>query len=240
MLEPKEGRCFHCGATAMFPSNWKNDWFICDECLGLVLPLLRRKVPSAILFKSEKSVTYASAWKPFKQMPLELIRGTLDYALGNRQLEATFEPDVMLCDEAVACDPVNKLFRVRQKGGAYSPILPLSMVTRFYVQDVYRQGYKNYKHYERSEIAIETSVPYVPFVDVPFDFPKSGGAKKHNKKRMRAEADEELAELLGRSASETRRRIIPRFNDMFEFNPYSASTSDDYPETAAGIFRSPE
>lgn len=92
MFEPKEGNCFHCGAVATFPSNWKNDWFICDDCLGLVLPLLRRKVPSALVLKSAKSITYASLWKPFKPMSLDPIRETLEFTLRNAELAKSFEP----------------------------------------------------------------------------------------------------------------------------------------------------
>jgi hypothetical protein len=116
----------------------------------------------------------------------------------------------------------------------------MSSVTDFYVQEVYRVGYKSYKHYERSELSIETSVPYMPFVDFPFDFPKSSGGIVRNKMKMRQEAEEELSDVLGRKTSETRRRVIPQYNDLMEFNPYSVSTSDDYYQTAADFFHGPE
>ena len=83
-------------------------------------------------------------------------------------------------------------------------------------------------------------MPCVPFVDFRFDFPKSGGGMLRSKAKMRQEADEELSGILGRKTSETRRRVVPRFNDLMEFNPYSASTADEYPETVESIFRRPD
>ena len=240
MFEPKEGNCFHCGAAATFPSNWKNDWFICDDCLGLVLPLLRRKVPSGLVLKSQKSLTYESVWKPFKPMRLETIRDTLEYALRNAQLAESFEPTVMRCDEVFELDEARGLFRVETNRGLMSPVLPLSSVTDFYVQEVYLVGRKGYKNYDHAELAIETSVPCVPYVDFLFDFPKSGRGMLRNKKKMRQEAEDELSDILGRKTSDTRRRIVPQFNDLMEFNPYSASTADDYAETAERFFHRPD
>ena len=240
VFEPREGNCFHCGAAATFPSNWKNEWFICDGCLSVALPLLRRKVPSALIFKSQKSLVYATLWKPFKSMSLDFIRETLEYALQNARLAETFEPTDVRCDGMCEFDEARGLFRAKKCDGTFSPVLPMSSVTDFYVQEVYRVGYKSYKHYERSELSIETSVPYMPFVDFPFDFPKSSGGIVRNKKKMRQEAEEELSDVLGRKTSETRRRVIPQYNDLMEFNPYSVSTSDDYYQTAADFFHGPE
>ena len=240
MFEPKEGSCFHCGAATLFPSNWKNDWFICDGCLGLVLPLLRRKVPSALVLKSQRSVTYTTLWKPFKPMALDPIRDTLEYALRNAQLAEGFEPTVMRCGEAFELDEAQGLFRARTNGGLLSPVLSLSSVTDFYVQEVYHVGRKGYKNYDHAELTIETSVPCVPFVDFRFEFPKSGGGMLRSKAKMRQEADEELSGILGRKTSETRRRVVPRFNDLMEFNPYSASTADEYLETVESIFGRPD
>jgi hypothetical protein len=237
MFEPREGNCFHCGAATKFPSNWKNDWFICDQCLGVVLPLLRRKVPSAILFKSQKSLTYASLWKPFKAMSLDVMRDTMEFALRNAETARTFEPSVVRCDEAFELDAARGQFRVETNRGICSPIVLVSSVTDFYVQDVYQVGRKSYKHYVRSELSIETSDPFVPFVDVRFDFPQSSGGMMRSKRKMRQEAEAELADVLGRNTSETRRRIVPAFDDLMEFNPYSASTAEDYIDTAAGFFR---
>lgn len=240
MFEPKEGNCFHCGAATTFPSNWKNDWFICDNCLGLVLPLLRRKVPSALVLKSAKSITYASLWKPFKPMPLDPIRDTLEYALHNAELAKSFEPTVMRCDEIFELDEARGLFRVETNRGLLSPVLPLSAVTDFYVQEVYLVGSRGYKNFDHAELSIETSVPCVPYVDFMFDFPKSGRGMLRNKKKMRQEAEDELSGILGRKTSDTRRRVVPQFNDLMEFNPYSASTADDYVETAERFFHRPD
>ncbi len=238
MFEPIRGNCFHCGAEATFPCNWKNDWFICDKCLAKVLPELKRKKPEGLVLKNKKKLEYYTLWKPFKKMPLETIRDTLEFVEENEKLAADFHPAKILCGGNFEVDEEKQQFRVvRNTTGQYSPVFSLSEVTDYYVQTHYQKELDilgdltgksegDEKFFEGAEISIELSNPYVPFVDLYFLNEKPSFKLFGGDKELRRKAEEELSGVLKRKIGETRTltdSAVSDFEDMLEGNPYTVS-----------------
>lgn len=240
MFEPKKGTCFHCGNEAIFPCNWKNNWFICDDCLDKIVRRLRRKKPAGFIFKSEKSLEYSSAWEPFKVMPIDLIKGTLEFIENSEELAKTFHPTKVCCFNNFEMDEPKQLFRVRELDGGYSPILAVSDVADYYVQDNYQEHDHSFdsgprfgdpsatitKSYEGSLLSIELKNPYVTYVEFPFiDIRKALGLIR-DKKAVRKVADDELSGIFGRPTSATRKltkNAMATFESLLEGNPYTIS-----------------
>ena len=227
MFEPKKGNCFNCGGKSKFPSNWKNDWFICDDCMKKVMPYFLRKVPDGMLIKSSKKMKYTSIWNPFKKMDLNDIKGTVDFVFENEKLADDFKPTRILCNGNFELDEEKNLFRVKMTNGDYSPIFSLSDVTDYYLQNIYQEDVKLYKTHDSftdTILSIELNNKYVPFVEFCFlskDTVKSG--LKGDQKKMRKAADEELSSVLGKASSDPRNMMNPLMNalSITQGNPYS-------------------
>ena len=227
MFEPKKGNCFNCGGKSKFPSNWKNDWFICDDCMKKVMPYFLRKVPDGMLIKSSKKMKYTSIWNPFKKMDLNDIKGTVDFVFENEKLAESFNPTKVLCSGNFELDEEKNLFRVKMTNGDYSPIFSLSDVTDYYLQNIYQEDVKLYKTHDSftdTILSIELNNKYVPFVEFCFlskDTVKSG--LKGDQKKMRKAADDELSSVLGKVSSEPRNMMNPLMNalSITQGNPYS-------------------
>ena len=227
MFEPKKGNCFNCGGKSKFPSNWKNDWFICDDCMKKVMPYFLRKVPDGMLIKSSKKMKYTSIWNPFKKMDLNDIKGTVDFVFENEKLADDFKPTRILCNGNFELDEEKNLFRVKMTNGDYSPIFSLSDVTDYYLQNIYQEDVKLYKTHDSftdTILSIELNNKYVPFVEFCFlskDTVKSG--LKCDQKKMRKAADEELSSVLGKASSDPRNMMNPLMNalSITQGNPYS-------------------
>ena len=247
MFEPKHGTCFHCGAEAIFPCNWKNDWFICDECLDKIVLRFRRKKPAGLIFKSNRSLEYSSAWQPFKVMPVELITGTMEFIEHSEELAKSFNPTKVCCYGNFELDEPKQLFRVKELYGGHSPVLAVSDVADYYVQDIYQEhdnslskfaNNKNYrfddissvntKSFEECVISIELKNPYVTYVEFPFIDIRTAYGLIRDKKAMRKAADEELAGIFGKPTSDTRKltqNAMAAFESLLEGNPYTISQS---------------
>ena len=239
MFEPKYGSCFHCGEEAVFPCNWKNDWFICDDCLDRIVRRLRRKKPAGLVIKTDKKLEYTSAWEPFKKMPIELIRGTLEFIEHSDELAETFEATRICCLGNFELDEPKRLFRVRELDGGYSPVFDISDVADFYVQDRFQEHDHSFDvicddrlsadivtFYEDSVLCIELKNPYVTYVEFPFLEKQAAFGLLRNKKGMRKAADDELAAILGRGTSDTRKltqNAMAGFAALLEGNPYTIS-----------------
>ena len=227
MFEPKKGNCFNCGGKSKFPSNWKNDWFICDDCMKKVMPYFLRKVPDGMLIKSSKKMKYTSIWNPFKKMDLNDIKGTVDFVFENEKLADDFKPTKILCNGNFELDEEKNLFRVKMTNGDYSPIFSLSDVTDYYLQNIYLEDVKLYKTHDSftdTILSIELNNKYVPFVEFCFlskDTVKSG--LKGDQKKMRKAADDELSSVLGKTSSDPRNMMNPLMNalSITQGNPYS-------------------
>lgn len=227
MFEPKKGNCFNCGGKSKFPSNWKNDWFICDDCMKKVMPYFLRKVPDGMLIKSSKKMKYTSIWNPFKKMDLNDIKGTVDFVFENEKLAESFNPTKVLCNGNFELDEEKNLFRVKMTNGDYSPIFSLSDVTDYYLQNIYQEDVKLYKTHDSftdTILSIELNNKYVPFVEFCFlskDTVKSG--LKGDQKKMRKAADDELSSVLGKASSDPRNMMNPLMNalSITQGNPYS-------------------
>lgn len=240
MFEPKHGTCFHCGEEAIFPCNWKNDWFICDECLDKIVRRLRRKKPAGLIFKSNQSIEYSSAWEPFKVMPLDMIKGALEFIENSEELAKTFNPTRVCCYDNFELDEPKQLFRVRELDGGYSPVLAVSDVADYYVQENYQEIDHTFENISRSDnpstmntnafegslISIELKNPYVTYVEFPFvDVMKAHGLIR-DKKAVRKLADDELADIFGRPTSDTRKltkNAMAAIESLLEGNPYTIS-----------------
>lgn len=248
MFEPKQGTCFHCGEEATFPCNWKNDWFICDDCLDKIVRRLRRKKPASLIFKSNKSLEYSSAWEPFKVMPIEMIRGTLEFIENSEELAKTFNPTKVCCYGNFELDEPKQLFRVRELDGGYSPVLALSDVADYYVQENFQEHDHSFdrgprfgdpnatitKSYEDTLISIELKNPYVTYVEFPFVEVKKALGLIRDKKAVRKIADDELSGILGRSTSDTRKltkNAMAAFESLLEGNPYTISQNLRFSDT---------
>ncbi|HBZ02803.1 MAG TPA: hypothetical protein DEO83_03210 [Lachnospiraceae bacterium] len=239
MFEPKHGTCFHCGAEAIFPCNWKNNWFICDNCLDKIVYRLRRKKPAGFIFKSYKSIEYSTAWKPFKVMPIELIKGALEFIENSEELAKIFSPTRVCCNGKFELDEVNQLFRVKEFDDGYSPIIALSDVADYYVQDNYQEYDHSFdadnlgkrtttttKSYEGSFISIELKNPYVTYVEFPFIDARKAHGLIRDKKAARKIADDELSDIFGKPTSDTRKltkNAMFAYELLLEGNPYTIS-----------------
>ncbi|MBR4208394.1 MAG: hypothetical protein IKQ88_07355 [Lachnospiraceae bacterium] len=239
MFEPKHGTCFHCGAEAIFPCNWKNNWFICDDCLSKIVLRLRRKKPAALIFKSRKTLEYTSAWKPFKVMPIEFIKGALEFIENSEELSKTFTPTRICCHGRFELDEAKQLFRIKEIDDGYSPVLAVSDVADYYVQNNYQEHdhtFDDRRHfnmsagitrsYEGSLISFELKNPYVAYVEMPFLDEKKGRVLHRDKKAVRKAADNELAGIFGRPTSDTRKLVkhaMAAFESLIEGNPYTIS-----------------
>ena len=239
MFEPKHGTCFHCGEEAIFPCNWKNDWFICDTCLDKIVRRFRRKRPAGLIFKSAKSLEYSSVWEPFKIMPIELIKGTLEFVENSEELAKTFNPTRVCCYGNFELDEPKQLFRVREVDGGYSPVLAVSDAADYYVQDNYQEHDHSFdsgrlfdtsagitESFEQCLISIELKNPYVTYVEFPFIDVRTALGLIRDKKAIRKAADDELAGIFGRPTSDTRkltRHAMAAFESLLEGNPYTIS-----------------
>ena len=231
MFEPKTGECFNCGADSSFPCNWKNDWFICDDCLNKIMTHFLRKVPDGMILKSSKKIRYTSVWDPFKKMPLDVIKGTLDFVNENEKLIDSFNPTKILCDNNFELDENQGLFRVVMTTGEYSPIFKLSDITDYYIQNIYEEDFDIFRDRLSSRnsfcgtiLSIELNNPYVPFVEfafLPEDHIKSGF--KSDQKKMRKYADEQLAGIIGKPSSDPKNMMNSYFSaiNFTQQNPYS-------------------
>jgi len=222
MFEPKTGSCFHCGSTCTFPCNWKNDWYICDDCIAECVPLLRRKKSKGLIFRSDSKLKLYTLWKPFKVMDLNLIKGTLEYKLKNN--ETLFNPTLVLCSGNFEFDEAGELIRVTNRDGYVSPVFSVSEVKTFYVQLVYENdstGDTATDVFRNAQICIELNNEYVPFVDFDYDFPESGKGLLRNKKKMTAELDRLLGGILKIKPSAPKKLILDEFQMMMEYNPHT-------------------
>lgn len=245
MFEKKHGQCFFCNNAAVHTSNWKNDWFICDDCLGKVLPYLRRLQPEGLLIKSKGKLEVTTLWKPFKKMDLATIKSALEFSIKNEELAEQFEPDTEYCEGYLQVDTSHGLFQTASIAGTISPVVAIDDVKEFYVLDHYQQ-YDPDLHpmdlafnaiavgsptnprsrtrnlYGFSEICIETNLEHVPFMLCAFPIlEENANILMHSKKKMRAAADEELSALFGMASTDTRKLIHSEVEgwDLMEFNP---------------------
>ncbi|MCR4688478.1 MAG: hypothetical protein K5745_02895 [Saccharofermentans sp.] len=224
MFEPKRGTCFHCGKPCAFPSNWKNQWYICNSCLSECVPLLRRKKAKGLIFKSDSKVKRYTLWQPFKMMDLNLIKNTLEYKLKNNELD--FEPTKVMCNGNFEIDEARGLFRVRNEDLELSPKLPLSEIKCYYVQLVYEErssGDSYYTSYIKPQICIELNNMYVPYVDFDYDFPNTGKGLMVNKKKLSLELSQLMTPVLKRRPVESKKLILDEIEMLMEYNPCTAS-----------------
>lgn len=227
MFEPKKGECFNCGGNAKFPSNWKNDWFICNKCMKKVMPYFLRKVPDGMLIKSSKKLKYTSIWNPFKKMDLNEIKGTVDFVNENEKLIESFNPTRIVCDGNFEFDEEQKLFRVKMTSGNYSPIFSVNDVKDYYLQNIYKEDagvFETHNSFTDTILSIDLNNQYVPFVEFCFlskDTVKSG--LKGDQKKMKKIADDELTEILGKPSSDPKNMMNPLMDalSITQGNPYS-------------------
>ena len=227
MFEPKKGVCFNCGGNAKFPSNWKNDWFICNKCMKKVMPYFLRKVPDGMLIKSSKKLKYTSIWNPFKKMDLNEIKGTVDFVNENEKLIESFNPTRIVCDGNFEFDEEQKLFRVKMTSGNYSPIFSVNDVKDYYLQNIYKEDagvFETHNSFTDTILSIDLNNQYIPFVEFCFlskDTVKSG--LKGDQKKMKKIADDELTEILGKPSSDPKNMMNPLMDalSITQGNPYS-------------------
>ncbi|MBR1508568.1 MAG: hypothetical protein IJ619_11280 [Eubacterium sp.] len=176
-MTAKEEVCLNCGGPVREAFMWNREYSLCDDCLDMIYPLLRRKKTRGIFMLNEHSMEYIPVFDVLRSINKNYMKRIFRFKEENDILAKNFVPTGNLCSGRFEYNTEEETFRVKYIGEVrqreyqemYSPVIHFEEVTDYYLQEHFhdalgKNGY--YPQYDSTDICIETSNPGIPFVEI--------------------------------------------------------------------------